>query len=951
MKSKTFFKKTLSVVMAALVSASTVFPVYAEDLTNDTETSAELETEAGSTEEVSAVPDEAKYYMLILPKEDNITYTYDAEYKDADLSEEKFDVLLYEEGEHVQVTVDTDAEYQLIDADTQEKFLDSSQVKDHKLEFDMPEKDLFLAEAAEETETVAETETVVETEPETVEETEPVTETEIVTEQTESETEPASESETETESEKETEHFLEKEEGVENLDASAFSSMRLIVLSSDSSTVVDREHLIGTYDNIYLLQYKTTEQTMNAYAYYQKHAEAVEPDTVVSAASDENAEESQNETTEAESSADETAAPETTVSDETEVLETEKPSVPEAAVADVENPIATLSGEADSPVAQGTDRVIALIDTGAEGANVIDQVSMIDDKLVGNGHADEMVSAITSMNPDAKILSIRALGDDNTGTTASIIAAMEYAINQNVSFINLSLYAPRTLANAVLSSEIEKAVSAGIEVVGAAGNDNADAVNYMPGCVGNAWIIGACDENGTKIESSNYGSTVDYNVVSGSTSEAAAKFSGYISANGTENIKSAVIFTSDSVSTDDAEKEPSDSDVDFKVAVSVPGVGKVTLVMDKKKKLYPPGKLCSDPDNDNFTRRFEVTYVNSKGKTVTKKGYCLQGFAGWPDDGKYSGSKVEALESGKKDKTLAKALFYLHGGLAWGKTIEYSDGSGSVNLKNVLTKAGCSTADEYFAMSHYILCYIYNGANGKWNYNGKYSPVLNSKGVSTVQDVVAKLKKMDFPNTEFSSESVKGNTDFVTPSITYKTLDENIADVTLPSGVTLVNETTGKSFTGSGSIAGGDKFHFVGDPQVVSGKTHNLTFDTTFSADYQAYAIHTSGQDVGFSYFGNNTLKLSVSWEDSGNVSLKKVSTVSGLGSQYSLEGAKYEVKNAGGQVVGTLTTNEKGISNTISNLPAGKYTAKEIYAPKGFELDSNEYPITISGGQTGIFN
>lgn len=110
MKSKTFFKKTLSVVMAALVSASTVFPVYAEDLTNDTGTSAELETEAAEagSSEVSAVPDEAKYYMLILPKEDNIAYTYDAEYKDADLSEEKFDVLLYKEGEHVQVTVDTE---------------------------------------------------------------------------------------------------------------------------------------------------------------------------------------------------------------------------------------------------------------------------------------------------------------------------------------------------------------------------------------------------------------------------------------------------------------------------------------------------------------------------------------------------------------------------------------------------------------------------------------------------------------------------------------------------------------------------------------------------------------------------------------------------------------------------------------------------------------------------
>ena len=32
MKSKRFFKKALSVCMAALVSASTVFPVYAADM-------------------------------------------------------------------------------------------------------------------------------------------------------------------------------------------------------------------------------------------------------------------------------------------------------------------------------------------------------------------------------------------------------------------------------------------------------------------------------------------------------------------------------------------------------------------------------------------------------------------------------------------------------------------------------------------------------------------------------------------------------------------------------------------------------------------------------------------------------------------------------------------------------------------------------------------------------
>lgn len=51
----------------------------------------------------------------------------------------------------------------------------------------------------------------------------------------------------------------------------------------------------------------------------------------------------------------------------------------------------------------------------------------------------------------------------------------------------------------------------------------------MPGSVSSALIIGAANEDGTKLPSSNYGDTVDYNVVAESTSEAAAKFSGFMS--------------------------------------------------------------------------------------------------------------------------------------------------------------------------------------------------------------------------------------------------------------------------------------------------------------------------------------------------------------------------------------------------------------------------------------
>lgn len=382
---------------------------------------------------------------------------------------------------------------------------------------------------------------------------------------------PETESESETESEKQSEIeakeelFLEKADGVDSLDASQFSSQRLVVLASDSDTVIDPEHLIGQYDNIYLLQYSSVEQTMNAYVYYLDKAEAVEPDTVITAASDETESEAvlESETeTQPETETDTSAKEETEAQTETEV-QTVVPS--DVTATEIDNPITTLAGEQDSAVVQAESKVVALLDTGAEGPNIIDQVSMIDGGLVGtSNHASDMVDAITEQNPNAKILSVRVLGDDNLGTISSIVAGMEYAIAQDVDFINLSLYARKSLSNSVLASEIQKAKDAGIEVVGAAGNDGADVINYMPGSVESAWIIGACDEEGNRIESSNYGATVDYNVVGDSTSVSTARFTGYISKNGAENISSDIIFTANGESTD--KEEVSDKEEMFEGA-------------------------------------------------------------------------------------------------------------------------------------------------------------------------------------------------------------------------------------------------------------------------------------------------------------------------------------------------------------------------------------------------
>lgn len=148
-----------------------------------------------------------------------------------------------------------------------------------------------------------------------------------------------------------------------------------------------------------------------------------------------------------------------------------------------------------------------------------------------------MLKAIVSQNPNARILSIRAMDDNGFGTVSSLVAAMEYAINAKVDIINLSLYARTTLSTSVLKQEIQKAIDAGITVIGAAGNDGSDVVDYVPGSVDEAWIIGAANPDGSRYDLSNFGATVDYNVVGESTSVATALFTGYVSLHGVEGVE------------------------------------------------------------------------------------------------------------------------------------------------------------------------------------------------------------------------------------------------------------------------------------------------------------------------------------------------------------------------------------------------------------------------------
>lgn len=319
----------------------------------------------------------------------------------------------------------------------------------------------------------------------------------------------------------------------ESLNADDFASMRLMVLSDDPSVFEGKNNVIGQYGNLYLMQFDSPEAAMQAYNYYKDIVTAVEPDISVEVASNVDADKEDVDT-------DTVNDDELDISTTEEQISVNDSTVDETQDANPENnPINVLNSVDASTDVKKERGVIALIDTGvSEHANVIDRISVIDDDASGddNSHGDAMVNDIVSQDPEAKILSIKAMDDNGYGTVSALVAAMEYAIEQKVSIINLSLYARTTLSTSVLKSEIEKATDAGIIVVGAAGNDGADVKDYVPGSVESAYIIGAAGKSGYRQVLSNYGETVDYNVVASSTSEAAALFTGFVSANGLDGV-------------------------------------------------------------------------------------------------------------------------------------------------------------------------------------------------------------------------------------------------------------------------------------------------------------------------------------------------------------------------------------------------------------------------------
>ncbi|WP_082234524.1 S8 family peptidase [Halobacillus massiliensis] len=113
---------------------------------------------------------------------------------------------------------------------------------------------------------------------------------------------------------------------------------------------------------------------------------------------------------------------------------------------------------------------------------------------------------VAGMAPNTRVLAVRALGADGSGSLTAISDAIRYSADQGAEVINLSLGCDcdtQTLKNAV-----DYAWSKGSVVVAAAGNDGV-STTFEPASYANVIAVGAVDRYDRRASFSNYGTWVD----------------------------------------------------------------------------------------------------------------------------------------------------------------------------------------------------------------------------------------------------------------------------------------------------------------------------------------------------------------------------------------------------------------------------------------------------------
>lgn len=350
-------------------------------------------------------------------------------------------------------------------------------------------------------------------------------------------------------------------------------------------------------------------------------------------------------------------------------------------------------------------------------------------------------------------------------------------------------------------------------------------------------------------------------------------------------------------------------------------------------KLHPFDSVMGQGGNDSYK------YIRYKagGKTYTVYAYCMQHSKQSPPSGTTYKNMVE-LDEGGDDRYLRKAMFYGYGGPGWGGTFN------GYNIKSIMEKYGCSS--ETRAMQHYLVDYLYDGESG-------FGGSLSTTAKNMLKEIKAALAKMPDPTTMALtpglSASANGNQ---SPTFTWKVNAAFVITVHLENGVSLVNETTGKTGTGNVSVKGGEKFHLEATTQNIGSLKGKYAITSNYPLNFHAMLLKlANSQDIGFGYYTDTLeLNLEVDWPDEATVKIIKKDK----GSNALLAGAVYGIyaDEACTKLIKKMpATNAKGESEVKITKTQDTVYLREISGPSGYVLDTKAYGVKLVVGQTASKN
>ncbi|WP_055492652.1 S8 family peptidase [Streptomyces sp. TP-A0356] len=180
-----------------------------------------------------------------------------------------------------------------------------------------------------------------------------------------------------------------------------------------------------------------------------------------------------------------------------------------------------LSGTYTYPDSAGSGVTAYVIDTGVRithqqisgrasyGYDAVDGDTIASD---GNGHGTHVATTIAGSTygvaKKAKIVAVRVLDNNGSGTTAGVIAGIDWVTANHTSpaVANMSLGGS---ASSSLDTAVRNSISSGVTYAVAAGNSSANASSYSPARVTQAITVGATTSSDARASYSNYGSVLD----------------------------------------------------------------------------------------------------------------------------------------------------------------------------------------------------------------------------------------------------------------------------------------------------------------------------------------------------------------------------------------------------------------------------------------------------------